>query len=188
MTTPTIHPLTLERWPDLEALFGPRGACAGCWDMWWRLSRAEFERRKGDGNREAFSALVRAGTVPGLLAYMDGRPAGWCAIQPRDAYPALLRSRVLKPVDEQPVWAVTCFFTARAYRGQGLTVALLHAAVAYARAHGARIVEGYPVEPKNDRMPDAFAWHGTASAFRAAGFIEVARRSETRPIMRFSLE
>jgi GNAT superfamily N-acetyltransferase len=187
LATPAIHPLTPERWPDVETLFGPRGACAGCWDMWWRVSRAEFERGKGEDNREAFRSLVLAGTVPGLLAYVDGAPAGWCAIQPRDAYPSLLRSRILKPVDDQPVWSVTCFFTARAYRGQGLTVALLRAAVAYAHQYGAHIVEGYPVEPKSGRMPDVFAWHGTAAAFRAAGFTEVARRSETRPIMRRTL-
>jgi GNAT superfamily N-acetyltransferase len=179
-----MRPLTPTRWADLEALFGPRGACAGCWDMWWRLSRTEFERQKGNGNRAAFKTLVESGVVPGILAYVDGEPAGWCAVQPRKAYPGLARSRTLKPVDDQPVWAVTCFFVGRRFRGQGLAVRLLEAAVAYAREHDAQIVEGYPVEPRSDRMPDAWAWHGTAAAYRQAGFTEVARPSPTRPIMR----
>jgi GNAT superfamily N-acetyltransferase len=180
----SFHPLTAERWVDLEALFGPRGACAGCWCMWWRRTRTEWDRQRGDGNREAFRTLVASGIVPGILAYADGQPIGWCAIQPREAYPALERSRVLKPVDDQPVWSVTCFFVAKSHRRQGLTVRLLAEAVAYARERGAVLVEGYPVAPRKDRMPDVYAFTGTVSAFRRAGFREVARRSETRPIMR----
>ena len=84
-----FHPLTPDRWHDLEALFGARGACGGCWCMWWRLTRAEFDRQKGDGNRAAFRQLVESGTVAGVLAYDRHDPAGWCAIQPRNAYPAL---------------------------------------------------------------------------------------------------
>src|SRR5260370_41637236 len=97
----TFWPATAERWPELEALFGPRGACAGCWDMWWRLSRAEVDRLKGESNRDAFRALVAAGVVPGVLAYVGEQPAGWCAIQPRATYPALERSRALRPVADQ---------------------------------------------------------------------------------------
>ncbi len=182
-----IVPLTPERWPDLEALFGERGACGGCWCMWWRLPRAQFGQQKGPVNKAAFETIVRAGETPGLLAYVDGQPAGWCAVAPREEYPALERSRILKRVDEQPVWSVTCFFVARPYRRSGLTVRLLTAAVAHARAHGASIVEGYPVEPRQGNMPDAFAFTGTAAAFRRAGFVEALRRSETRPIMRYVL-
>jgi GNAT superfamily N-acetyltransferase len=179
-----FHVLTPDRWADLEALFGPRGACAGCWDMWWRRPRSEFEREKGEGNRAAFHALVESGVVPGILAYVDGQPAGWCAVLPREAYPSLARSRTLQPVDDQPVWSVACFFVARAHRRHGLTVRLLEQAVAHAASCGARIVEGYPVEPKTGKMPDAWAWNGTAATFRHAGFEEVVRRSPTRPIMR----
>ncbi len=178
------HPLTPERWDDFERLFGPKGACAGCWCMFERVTRAEFERQKGQGNKEAMRAIVASGEVPGLLAYAEGEPVGWCSVEPREAYGSLARSRILKPVDEQPVWSVVCFFIAKGHRRQGVTVGLLRAAVDYARAHGARMVEGYPVEPKTKSMPDVFAWHGTAAAFRRAGFVEVARRAETRPIMR----
>jgi GNAT superfamily N-acetyltransferase len=130
---------------------------------------------------------VEAGETPGLLAYCDGEPVGWCALAPREAYPRLERSRILKPVDAEPVWSVTCFFVARPFRRRGVTVALLKAAVAYAKAHGARIVEGYPVEPKGTRMPDPFVYTGLASAFRKTGFVEVLRRSQTRPIMRYTV-
>ena len=180
-----VAPLTPERWCDLEALFGPRGACGGCWCMWWRLSSAQFERDKGEGNRQALWAIVRSGEIPGLLAYRDERPVGWCAVAPRESFPRLKRSRVLKRVDDQPVWSVVCFFVARAYRGQGVMEELLRAALRHASDQGATIVEGYPVEPKTPRLPDAFAYVGLASVFRKVGFAEVARRSETRPIMRY---
>jgi GNAT superfamily N-acetyltransferase len=182
-----LHPLTAERWPDLEALFGERGACGGCWCMYWRLARADFERGKGAGNRRGFQRLVKQGQIPGILAYADGVPVGWCAVEPRDCYPRLEKSRVLRRIDEQPVWSVTCFFIKKEYRGRGVSVALLRAAVAHVAQHGGTVVEGYPVEPRTGRMPGAFAWTGLASAFKKAGFVEVARGSEVRPIMRLKI-
>ena len=186
----TFHPLTPERWNDFEVLFGPRGACGGCWCMWWRLKRSDFDRQKGDANRLALQQIVASGEVPGLLAYNSsagGPPVGWCSVAPREAFPALERSRILKRVDDQPVWSVVCFFIAKTYRRQGLTVSLLCAAVEYARQQGARIVEGYPDDPKKGDIPAPFAFTGLASAFLQAGFVEVLRRSETRPIMRYYL-
>ena len=179
-----VRPATPDRWEDLERLFGERGACAGCWCMWWRLPRKEWEAGKGEPNRRALRALVRGGRVPGLLAYADGEPVGWCAVEPRERYPVLVRSRTLKPVDDRPVWSVTCFFVTREHRGTGVSVTLLEAAVAHVRAQGGRVVEGYPVEPRKGRMPAAFAWTGVPRAFERAGFHEVARPSATRPIMR----
>jgi GNAT superfamily N-acetyltransferase len=181
-----ILPLTPGRWRDLAALFGERGACGGCWCMFWRLPRAVFHRQKGRGNRDAFRKVVKRGDPPGLIAYDGTTPIGWCAIAPRDEYPALARSRILKPVDERPVWSVACLFIAKPYRRRGVSVRLLKAASAHVRRRGGRIVEGYPVEPPG-RMADAFVWTGLASAFRRAGFREVARRSKTRPIMRRDL-
>ena len=180
-----VHPLTPDRWDDLEALFGARGACGGCWCMSWRLPRSQFNRQKGAGNKRAFKRIVIPGKLPGLLAYVDGHPVGWCAIAPRETYPALGRSRILAPVDDQPVWSITCFFIARPYRRQGISVRLLEATIKYAKRHGAKIIEGYPTEPASDRFPDAFIWTGTALAFRRAGFVEAARRSRFRPIMRY---
>ncbi len=178
-----VRPLTPGRWPDLVKLFGPRGACAGCWCTWWRLTRPEWKAGQGDGNRRRQERYVRAGRVPGLLAYEGGEPVGWIAIEPRTAYPRLARSRTLAPVDDRPAWSITCFFVARPHRGKGLTRALVEAAVRFARSRGARLVEAYPVEPARD-VSDASMYRGAASTFRALGFVEVARRSRTRPIMR----
>ena len=182
-----IQPLTPGRWPDLEMLFGHNGACGGCWCMWWRIKRSDFEQRKGAANKRAFKKLVTSGVQPGLLAYDDGVPVGWCAVEPRESYPVLQRSRILKPVDDKPVWSVTCFFVRRDYRGKGVSRALLRATIDQVGRNGGRFVEGYPVEPRKDKMPDAFAWSGIASAFRQEGFTEVARRSETRPIFRYPI-
>ncbi len=180
-----FHPVTPKRWCDLEKLFGERGACGGCWCMCWRLKRSQFEKQKGAGNKKALKKIVDAGEAPGLLAYAGREPVAWCSIAPRENYPRLERSRILKKVDDQPVWSAICFFVARPYRRQGLSVKLLRAAVAYAKKKRARMVEGYPVEPKKSPMPDVFAWTGLADAFRRAGFKEVLRRSPTRPIMRY---
>lgn len=182
-----IHPLTSDRWEDLVSLFGERGACGGCWCMWWRLARSAFVKGKGAGNRRALKRIVGAGRVPGLVAYLDGTPAGWCSVAPREDYPVLSRSRVLAPVDDRPVWSIVCFFVAKPFRRAGLTSALIEGALAYAKKKGAAIVEGYPVEPKKGDMPDAFAYTGLASSFRAAGFVEVAWRSAARPFMRYYL-
>jgi GNAT superfamily N-acetyltransferase len=183
-----VHPLTPDRWPDLETLFGPRGATGGCWCMYWRLTRSQFDVQKGDANRAAFREIVAEASIPpGLLAYRDGVPIGWCAIAPRADYAALERSRVLKRVDDEPVWSITCFFIARAARRQGVTLALIEAAVAFATSHGASIIEAYPIDPGKPEVPAVFAWTGFTSAFEQAGFVEVVRRSDTRPIMRFEV-
>jgi GNAT superfamily N-acetyltransferase len=183
-----FYPLTAKRWTDFEKLFGKRGACGGCWCMWWRLKRSEFELQKGEGNRKAIKRIVDSGVVPGILAYANNQVVAWCSVAPREAYPTLERSRTLKRVDDKPVWSIVCFFVAKPFRGRGITGKLLTAAIEYVRKQGGKIVEGYPVEPKEDKIPDAFAYTGLASAFRKAGFVEVARRSERRPIMRYIIK
>lgn len=182
----TVHPLTPERWNDFARLFGPRGACAGCWCMWWRLPAAAWRQGRGDANRRAFQEVVRRGPPSGLLACADGEAVGWCALAPRPVFVRLARSRTLQPVDDHPVWSVVCFFVARGWRGRGVSRALLEAAKEFARARGATCLEGYPVEPAR-RQADAFVYTGLASTFRRAGFVEVARRSPTRPVMRCEL-
>jgi GNAT superfamily N-acetyltransferase len=182
------HPVTIERWADMQQLFGANGACGGCWCMLWRLPRKQFDAQKGEGNKSAMQALLEANEVPGLLAYLDGTPVGWCAIAPRMDYPGLARSRILKPVDEMPVWSITCLFVDKSQRRKGISVQLLRAAIEHVRNQGGKVVEGYPVEPKKNDAPAVFVWTGLASAFRAVGFVEVARRSDTRPIMRYEIE
>jgi GNAT superfamily N-acetyltransferase len=182
----TVHPLTPSRWPDLEALFGPRGACGGCWCRWWKVPRAEWQAGKGEGNRRALEASVRRGETPGLLAYDGAAPVGWVAVEPRASYPRLARSRSLAPVDEAPVWSITCFFVARSHRRRGVTRVLIAAAAAHARAAGATLLEAYPVDLAGP-TGDAFVYTGAASTFAASGFEEVARRTRTRPIVRLTL-
>ncbi|MGH9509609.1 MAG: GNAT family N-acetyltransferase [Terriglobales bacterium] len=180
----TFHPLTPARWNDAVTLFGPRGACAGCWCMAWRLPYSQYRAQTGAGNRRTFRKLVHSGSAPGVIASVDGKPVGWCSIAPREDFHFLSRSRVLRPVDEERVWSVSCFFVDRKYRKQGITVPLLQAAVELARRKGARIIEGYPVDPQKGKLPGAFMWTGVPKTFRRAGFKEVARRSATRPVMR----
>jgi len=176
--------LTPSRWKDLEKLFGKRGACGGCWCMWWKLSRKDFEKQKGIKNKNAFKKIVLNNEKPGILAYFNDEPVGWCAISPREKYPFLESSRVLKRIDEQKVWSVVCFFVEKPFRKKGITIELLKATIDYVRKSGGKILEGYPIEPINGKTADVFAWTGIASAFRKAGFNEIARRSPTRPIMR----
>ncbi|MCX6030467.1 MAG: GNAT family N-acetyltransferase [Chloroflexi bacterium] len=184
-----FHPVTADRWPDLERLFGPRGAYFGCWCMFWRLRRAEFDRSSAEERRTGLKGLVDSGQVPGILAYAGDEPIAWVSLGPRESFLPLERSRTLKRVDEQPVWAIVCFFVAKPHRRQGLMVRLLQGAVAYAASQGAQIVEGYPVDPDEGHRVSGGSegYMGLASAFRKAGFVEVARPSENRMVMRFSI-
>jgi len=184
----SFKPVTPENWDDLVALFGPRGASGGCWCMWFRLSRSQFEQQKGEGNKQALYQIVKSGEAPGILAYKDKQPVGWCSIAPRERFVSLERSRVLKRVDDKPVWSVVCFYVAKPYRRKGIMLSLLRAAVDYAASQGAKIIEGYPIEPKKGVTPDVFAYHGLSSIFLQTGFQEVARRSQTHPIMRYHVE
>jgi GNAT superfamily N-acetyltransferase len=181
-----IHPATPDRWPDVERLFGQRGACAGCWCQWWKQSQREFDERKGAANRRAMRRSVEGGEVPGLLAYAGEEPVGWVAVQPRSAYARLARPRTLVAVDDRPVWSVTCFFVARGWRGKGLMSRLLEAAAAHARAHGAPALEGYPIDSKAEQGA-AFVYPGVYSTFVKSGFREVARKARTRPVVRLEL-
>jgi GNAT superfamily N-acetyltransferase len=183
----SFKPLKRNLWTDLEELFGPKGACAGCWCMFWKLRGKAYDEAKGYETRQMHKSIIDAGTVTGLLAYLHGDVVGWVAVEPRLAYPKLAHSRALKPVDDQPVWSVTCFFVAKDFRRQGIAVELLKAALDHVRRQGGKIVEGYPVDAKKD-IPAPFVYTGTASAFQQAGFQEVARHTPTRPIFRYMID
>jgi GNAT superfamily N-acetyltransferase len=132
------------------------------------------------------AALVAADERPGLLAYAgdDPTPVGWVALAPRSAYPRLNRSRKLGPVDDRPVWSITCFYIHRRHRGSGVATALLAAAVDHARSRGAEIVEAYPIDTAaRSSIANADLYTGTLAMFERAGFSEVARR-DGRPIVR----
>lgn len=153
--------------------------------MAWRKSSAEFNRDKGSGNRKSLQALLKTSTPPGMLAYSNGTAVGWCAVAPRAQYVFLEKSRVLRPLDDAQVWSVSCFFVDKKFRRKGLTVELLRAATHFVKEHGGAILEGYPVIPRKQKMPDIFVWTGLLPAFLKAGFQEMPRWSENRPIVRY---
>ena len=183
----SVKPIKRDLWSDLEELFGPNGACGGCWCMFWKLRGKAYEESKGMENRQMHKTMVTAGTITGLLAYWHGEVAGWVAVEPRASYDKLAHSRALKPVDAQDVWSITCFFVAKKFRHKGIAVELIKAAVEHVSHHGGRIVEGYPVDAK-ENSPAPFVFTGTASAFKKAGFMEVARNTPTRPIFRYEIQ
>ncbi len=181
-----FHPLTAERWPDLQRLFGERGASSGCWCMFWRATRSELDRLGSAGRQKAFKGIVESGAITGILAYAAGEPIGWCSIAPRETFGALERSRTLKRVDGQAAWSIVCFFIARPFRHSDLMAELLAAAIDYARQHGAKIVEGYPIDTQGLGRASAELYMGVASAFETAGFVAVKR--EPRLIMRYFID
>jgi GNAT superfamily N-acetyltransferase len=170
-----IEPLTPDRWPDLEGLFGKGGASYGCWCMFFRRTSTEMAGAKAADNRADLQALAASGLAPGLLAYDGSQPVGWVGLGPRASFARLVRSRTLKPVDDLPAWSVVCFFIARRRRGEGIARALLEGAVAYAREHGAPAVEGYARDAGDSRLSPDSAYTGTVALFERAGFHEVAR-------------
>ena len=156
--------------------------------MWNRQSNSEFDDCKGQPNQNALRQLVDDDQVPGLLAYDNGIAVGWVSLGPREVFSRLRRSRVTKPVDDVPVWAITCFVVSSRRRRTGVATELRAAAIEYARSQGAVAIEGYPVEPRTVAMPAIYAWMGLASMFAEAGFVELARRSAHRPVMRLMIE
>jgi GNAT superfamily N-acetyltransferase len=191
-----IVPLTPERLPDLANLFGQGGDPKWCWCAWYRLRNVDFRTATPATNRavleQAVNTTAADGRAPGLIAYREGAAIGWVSVGPRDDYDRLQHSKVLRPVDDQPVWSIVCFVVARSARGQGVAHSLLDAAVAYAREHGATLVEAYPADTADGRVPAAQAFKGTVAMFEGARFEVVERRqanrtSTPRPIVRREL-
>jgi len=182
-----VHPLTNDRWEDLVELFNRPGASIvrGCWCMYYRKS-GQSGVGPGAANKRALRSVVDSGCVPGLIGYEEGRPVGWISLGPREDYERLRRSPVMKPLDDKPVWSIVCFFVDRQARGRGVSEALLQGAMDYARSQGARLLEAYPVDKKERSHPD-FMFFGAKTMYDRAGFKEVARRKETRPVVRRAL-
>lgn len=181
-------PVTNDRWHDVERLFGPNGACGGCWCMWWRVTAKDFEAGS-DANRSRMRALVEAGVPTGLLAYdASGEPVGWCSVGPRRDFGRIERSRDLGavPADDR-VWSVVCFYIARGQRGQGIASGLLDAAVGFAADHGAEVVEAYAVDATRRSFSNSELYTGTVSLYEKAGFERVHQAKPTsRIVMRRS--
>ncbi|MBB3674393.1 GNAT family N-acetyltransferase [Modestobacter versicolor] len=187
---PTVVDATAERWDDLAAVFGSRGDASRCWCQWFRHQRPGFYATTSEQRRADLQQQLAAEPPPGVLVHDDdGAPAGWCAIAPRAAYPRLSSYPVAAAsADEDGLWAVTCFVVRVGKRRQGLAEVLLDGAVDLARRHGARTVEGYPLDTSVRTASAAELFHGPLSVFLRLGFTEVARTSKARPVVRLALE
>lgn len=182
----TFEPVTKKNWGKFVQLFGEKGACGNCWCMYFRLKKSEFDNGKhDDGNKEAMKELVWDGMPVGLIGLYDGEPIAWCAFAPRTDFRKLQNSRVHKPIDDEPVWSIPCFFIAKEYRRRGVSVAMLKGVITYARKNKIKIIEAYPTIPTQEKLPDAFAWIGLYKSFEKAGFKIVDKTSKHRPMVRY---
>lgn len=192
-----VVPANEASWEDLQAIFGARGQGARCQCQRYKLRPREsfrsfpVEERAHRLRQQTDCGHPESDTTSGLVAYLDGAPVGWCAVEPRTAYAGLLRSfrvpwdgRAEDKADDG-VWAVTCLFTRAGFRKRGISRALARAAVDFARERGARAIEGYPITTKNVIAEELHV--GTESVFADAGFIEVSRPTVRRVVMRIDL-
>ena len=169
-----IRPLSAETWPALADLFAAGGDPKWCWCQFWRKPGSNWSNTTAADNRSDLERSAGADPAPGLVALRDGVAVGWVGLGPRDDFPRLARSRTLPQLPGDDVWVINCFVVAKAARRTGVAKALLKAAVEYATAHGARVLEGYPVATDGDRIPSASVYTGTVSMFDAAGFVKAA--------------
>lgn len=188
LTELTVEPLSKRNWNQFVQLFGEKGACGNCWCMYFRLKKDEFVAGKqNDGNKESMRELVWKSMPTGILGFYDGQPIAWCAFAPREDYLKLAKSRVHKPIDDKPVWSITCFFIDKQFRRMGVSVAMLKGIIGYARGAGIKIIEAYPTIPTQETLPDSFAWIGLYKSFERAGFEIADRTSKNRPMVRYYL-
>lgn len=179
-------------WSAVERLFGPNGACGGCWCMWWRAeSRKVWNEIKGAGAKKAFKNLVQEGKAHGILAFAKDEPVGWCSFGPRKDFPSLERVRAYKRDDTADVWSINCFFIHRKWRGKGLSRGLLNAAVEAIRRRGIKLVEAYPSTTTRDgrRLSGGLAWTGPIKIFEEIGFktVQSTNPNPLKPLMRLQL-
>jgi len=183
---PTVRALRSDDWSAIERLFGARGACGGCWCMWWRVPRGGrlWDENKGEPNRRAFRRLVTRGAVHGSLAFSGDEPVGWCCVGPRGEFPRLERTKALASDWDETTWSVVCFFIPTGWRRRGVAGALLREAVRIARDGGARRLEAYPVVAKGTAsVPAAFAWTGVPAIFLGQGFRDASAPGASRPLL-----
>ena len=180
----TTHPATPDRWADIETVFSGRGDPGKCWCAYWVLANKDFKAGWGPGNKVVLKERVEAGPPPGVIAYVEGLPAGWAGIGPRATFDRLRRSRSIAPVDDRPVWSLNCLVVHRDFRRRGLMRPLIRGAVEFALSQGAPAVEAYPIDSEaKPTVWDLFL--GTIAAYQDEGFVEVARHVPRRPIMRY---
>ena len=177
----TVRPLTSELLPALEDLFNTQGPVSRCWCMYWRIGDG-YRKQLPKANKAAFFDLVKNGPPPGLLAFDGDLAVGWCQLTPRAALPWLDRAWRLKRVDDVPVWSLSCFYIRKGYRKQGVTSALIAAALEAAKRAGAPALEAYPLDAN---LTPSASNTGYVSTFKRAGFKIIARHVPPRPMMRY---
>ena len=171
-TEPTweTHPVTPDRFEDFVAVVNPTRREVSCWCLSHRLPAAEIRALGGDSRERAMRALCEREHPPGVVTYRDGIPVGWCSISPRTEIPRLERSKLIRRIDDVPVWSIICIVVRTGHRRQGVVGQMLEGAVAYAAANGAPAVEAHPVDPGPERMDTTMAFVGTRAMFEKAGF------------------
>ncbi|MHA2171376.1 MAG: GNAT family N-acetyltransferase [Candidatus Kariarchaeaceae archaeon] len=189
-----VYPLTPDRWGDLRDLFGPSGAYWNCWCMYWRFTNKEFTKASKENKIIALKSIVDQEIhTPGLLAYMNDKPVGWCGISPRNTFDRLVKSRVIKSVDDKPVWSIVCFFIHKDFRGLGVASGLIRGAIKYCNDIRIPAIESYPVDLDQEQIDPNLAYVGTVSMFEKAGFVEIGMTKAKcagryRKIMRYTFE
>ena len=185
----SVHDATPDRWPDVETVMATRGDPSRCWCQYFRLRGADWRNSTRTSNRAGLLRQVESGPPPGVVAYSDGEPVGWCGVAPRSAYPRLGASVVPSSTeDAEGLWAVTCFVVRVGERRRGVAGPLLDGAVDLARRHGAGVVEGYPVDPAaRAGVSSSELYHGPLQVFERAGFTEVTRPRPGRAVVRRNL-
>jgi GNAT superfamily N-acetyltransferase len=164
------RPVTPDRVDDFAAVANPNRRPSHCWCLSHRLSAREITELGGGSREAAFRALCARENPPGVIGYDDGEPVGWCSIGPRSENTRLTQSRLIRPLDDVPVWSIICVVIRGGYRRQGYTTPLINGAVEYAAARGAPAVESYPVDPGSGRIDLTMAFVGTRAMFANAGF------------------
>jgi GNAT superfamily N-acetyltransferase len=167
-----------QLWPDLERLFEGTGGPKSCWCMVWRATPDEAKHADGPSRKRALERRVRSGIPIGLLGYVDGQPVAWCSVAPRSTYRRLGQTSY-QGIDEEDIWSIVCFFVSRPARGSGISRQLLDAAVDHATRAGAKVVEGYPVDPDSP----SYRFMGFVPLFEQAAFTEVARAGSRRHVV-----
>jgi len=194
----TVRPANEASWEDIQAVFGVRGYTATCQCQRFKLGpmwrQPSIAIRQEHLRSETHCDFPTARTTSGLIAYLDGEPVGWCAVEPRSKYPDLPRQRTRfkdrgEDPDDPTVWAVTCFATRAGYRRRGVSRVLAKAAVDHARKRGARALEAYPmITTPGEEITWGETHVGTRSIFEAAGMHEVFRPSLRRVVMRVEFD
>lgn len=187
-----IEPATSDRFDDLQHALSGGGDGRGCQCQWWTLRNVEWEATTLDGRADLLHDETTTDPVPGLIAYVDDEPAGWVRVGARPGFARLRHSRVIAPHsptswDDPAEWSVNCFVVRKEHRRQGLTPALLDAAIAFARDHGAGAIEAYPIDTAVTKKSSNDLYTGVLSVFEAAGFHEVARPKPHLAIVRLEL-